>query len=82
MKTVYKTKGVCSREIHLEIEDGIIKDLYFIGGCEGNLKGISKLCKGQNAESIMNLLRGNTCGFKKTSCPDQLSKAIEVALNK
>lgn len=80
MKYTYRTKGTCSRDISFTIEDGIISDVKFEGGCNGNLKAISKLVDGKNAKEIADLLRGNTCGFKSTSCADQLSKAIEEAI--
>ena len=80
MKYTYKTKGPCSREIAFEIEDGIISNVRFDGGCNGNLKAISKLVDGKNAKEISDLLKGNTCGFKNTSCADQLARAIEEAL--
>ncbi len=82
MKTVeYKTHGTCSRVIRFTIDDeGRIHDLAFEGGCNGNLKGIGKLCEGQKAEEVMERVRGIKCGLKPTSCPDQLSKAIEEAL--
>ena len=80
MKYTYRTKGTCSREISFDIEDGIISNVRFEGGCNGNLKAISKLVDGKNAAEIADLLRGNTCGFKNTSCADQLSKAIDEAL--
>lgn len=80
MKYTYKTKGTCSSEINFEIEDGIIYNVSFKGGCNGNLKAISKLVEGKAADEISALLRGNTCGFKKTSCADQLSLALEKAM--
>lgn len=80
MKYSYKTKGTCSRAISFDITDGIISDVKFEGGCNGNLKAISKLVDGKNAREISDLLRGNTCGFKDTSCADQLSHAIDEAL--
>ena len=80
MKYTYRTKGTCSREISFDIEDGIISDVKFEGGCNGILKAISKLVNGKNAKEIAELLRGNNCGFKSTSCADQLSKAIEEAI--
>lgn len=76
----YKTKGTCSRNIKLVIEDDIIKDVYFNGGCEGNLKGISSLVIGRNAKEVAKSLKGIDCRGKGTSCPDQLSKAITEAL--
>lgn len=74
----YTPSNVCSNKIIFDITDeGTIKNLTFIGGCNGNLKAIGKLVEGQNAEKIARILSGNTCGYKKTSCADQLSKAIE-----
>ncbi len=80
MKYTYRTKGTCSSTISFDLTDGIISDVSFTGGCNGNLKAISKLVEGKNAEEIMNILRGNTCGPRATSCADQLSRAIEEAL--
>ena len=80
MKYTYKTKGTCSSTISFDLTDGINSDVSFTGGCNGNLKAISKLVEGKNAEEIMNILRGNTCGPRSTSCADQLSRAIEEAL--
>ena len=78
MEYRYKTSGTCSREIIFEIEDGILKNVEFIGGCNGNLKGIGALVEGMEAEDVIERLEGITCGFKSTSCPDQLSKAIRA----
>ncbi len=80
MKYSYKTKGTCSQVINFEIEDGIIKNVSFIGGCNGNLKAVSKLVEGKKASEIADILRGNTCGPRSTSCADQLAKAIDEAL--
>ena len=80
MKFEYRTKGVCSRSIILDIEDGIVKDVEFIGGCNGNLKGICSLVKGLSCEEVTKRLSGIRCGLKPTSCPDQLTKAIDEAL--
>jgi len=77
----YIPKGVCSRKIDYEIEDGIIKSISFTGGCDGNLSGISRLVVGMPAEKVVSLLRGTRCGFKNTSCPDQLASALEKAIN-
>ena len=82
MRFDYKTRGTCSTKIDFELEDGIIKSLSYTGGCNGNLQGISKLAVGQRAEEIIEKLRGIRCGFKDTSCPDQLAKALELALEK
>ncbi len=81
MKHTYKTKGTCSREISFDIdENNIVTNVSFEGGCNGNLKGISALVEGRNAEDVISLLSGITCGFKSTSCPDQLSKALSQTL--
>lgn len=82
MKTTYKTSGTCASHIDIDIEDGIIKSAEFHGGCEGNLEGISKLVVGMDATRARELLRGIKCGRKSTSCPDQLSKAIDSAMEK
>ncbi len=75
-KGSYKPQGVCSRQIDYEIEDGIVTALNFIGGCNGNLSGISRLVVGMPVEKVVKLLSGTTCGFKNTSCPDQLARAL------
>lgn len=80
MKYTYKTKGTCSREIEFELENGIIKNVSFLGGCNGNLKGVSALVEGQKAEDVISRLEGIKCGFKSTSCPDQLAAALKEAL--
>ena len=81
MKFTYNTKGTCSQVIEFEIgDDGIITDVSFKGGCNGNLKAISKLVNGKNAKEIADTLRGNTCGSRSTSCADQLARAIDEAL--
>ena len=74
---VYKTKGVCSTEIHIDMENDIIKNVEFIRGCPGNLFGISSLVKGMEVNEAITKLKGIKCGNKDTSCPDQLSKALE-----
>ena len=76
----YTTQGVCSRFIDFDLEDGIVKNVVFTGGCNGNLKGIAALVEGQPAEDVIKRLTGTKCGFKPTSCPDQLAKALEDAL--
>lgn len=77
----YRTKGVCASMIQFELtEDKKVKNVTFNGGCNGNLKAISKLVEGMEATEVINLLKGNTCGFKSTSCADQLAKALEEAL--
>lgn len=80
MEIKYRTRGVCASEINFTLEDGVIKNLSFRGGCNGNLKAIAKLVEGKNALEVADILEGNTCGFKSTSCADQLSKAIKQAL--
>ncbi len=77
----YKTKGTCSTLIDLDVIDGVVRNVKFTNGCNGNLQGISKLVEGMKAEDAINKLRGIKCGFKPTSCPDQLSYAIEEAMN-
>lgn len=74
---IYKTQGTCSREIRMTIEDGILKDVTFVGGCPGNLLGIKALTKNQPIDTIIEKLKGIRCGMKSTSCPDQLSKALQ-----
>lgn len=82
-KTVdYKTHGTCSRMIHVEIEDGIVRDVKFAGGCNGNTQGVAKLAIGRKADEVVSLLKGTDCGGRGTSCPDQLAKAIEEAMAK
>ncbi len=77
---IYIPKGVCSRQIEVEIKDGLISKLEIIGGCNGNLQGIRKLLLNQPAEPAAELLAGTTCGSKPTSCPDQIAKAIRLCL--
>lgn len=81
MNYKYKTRGTCSREISFELENGIVKNVSFYGGCNGNLKGIAALVEGKKAEEIIPLIKGIKCGFKPTSCPDQLAIALQEALN-
>ena len=80
MTIQYKPKGVCSQLMNVKIEDGIIQDIQVLGGCSGNLQGISKLLPGMKAEDAIERMAGIRCGFKATSCPDQLSKALRAAL--
>lgn len=72
----YKTQGVCSSEIDFEIEDNIIRSVRFIGGCSGNTQGVAALIAGMNIDNAINRLEGIKCGFRPTSCPDQLAKAL------
>lgn len=76
----YIPRGVCSQRMIIELEDGIIKNVRVIGGCNGNLQGISRLVEGMSAREAIEKLKGIRCGFKSTSCPDQLSIALEQAL--
>ena len=76
----FRTQGVCSQKITFSLENGIVSDVTFFGGCNGNLKGIAKLVDGMKAEDVIARIKGTTCGFKRTSCPDQLAKALEEAL--
>lgn len=74
----YRTSGTCSSRITLTLDDNdVIHNVVFTGGCNGNLKAISKLVEGKNKDEIIQLLKGNTCGYKNTSCADQLAKALE-----
>ena len=81
MQYEYRTKGTCSQRILFDIENGIVKNVQFIGGCNGNLQGISKLVEGLDAETVISKIEGIHCGVKPTSCPDQLAKALKEALN-
>lgn len=78
---VYKTFGVCSRKITFEIIDGILHNVRFQGGCNGNTQGVSRLCEGMEAETVIERLRGVDCGGRGTSCPDQLARAVRSALD-
>lgn len=80
MTYTYRPQGTCSRQMKLELEDGTIKSLEVIGGCDGNLQGISRLVVGMKAEEAIERLQGVRCGYKPTSCPDQLSVALKQAL--
>lgn len=76
----YKTTGTCSTRIDLDVVDGIVRNVKFTNGCNGNLQGIARLVEGMRGEDAIEKLRGIKCGFKNTSCPDQLSYAIEEAM--
>ena len=82
MTYTYRTSGVCSSEIRFDLENGVVHNVAFTGGCNGNLKAISKLVEGKQADEIISLLRGNTCGWKTTSCADQLAIALSMAKEK
>ena len=77
MQYEYTTKGTCSRSILFEIEDGKLKNVQYIGGCNGNLKGIGALVEGMDVDAVIERLEGITCGGKPTSCPDQLATALK-----
>ena len=73
----YKTEGTCSQLIEIELKDGVIDSVKFTGGCNGNLQGVSALVKGMKPEDVIARCKGIHCGFKSTSCPDQLARALE-----
>lgn len=75
----YIPRGVCSRQISVELDGDTVKNVSFVGGCDGNLKGISKLVRGMKVDDVVRLLEGNTCGRRPTSCPDQLTRALREA---
>lgn len=79
---IYKTKGTCSTMIDVELKDGVIDSVKFTRGCNGNLQGISALVKGMKPEEAISRLKGIRCGFKPTSCPDQLAHALEEMIAK
>ena len=81
MAYIYRTKGTCSSEIEVELDGNVLKSVKFYGGCHGNLQGISKLVVGMTVEDITEKLAGIRCGFKRTSCPDQLVQAVNEAYN-
>ena len=81
MQYEYKTKGTCSRSILFDIEDGKVKNVQFIGGCNGNLKGIGALVEGMEVQDVISRVEGIQCGMKSTSCPDQLAQALKEAVN-
>lgn len=82
MNYQYKTSGTCSQLINFELNDGIVSNVSFVSGCNGNLQGIGKLVEGQKAEDVIAKLEGIRCGYKSTSCPDQLAKALKEALGR
>lgn len=81
MKVCYKTQGTCSSLIEAEVENGIVTDIHFTGGCNGNLQGISSLVKGMAVDEVIARLEGIRCGSRPTSCPDQLCKALRSVQN-
>lgn len=78
----YRPSGVCSQLIKVDVEDNIIKNVEFVGGCAGNTQGIASLVKGMDVDDAISRIEGITCGFKSTSCPDQLAKALRQAVGK
>ena len=82
MQYEYKTKGTCSQKIFFDIEDGILKNVQFLGGCNGNLKGICSLVEGMDVQEVISRIEGIRCGMKSTSCPDQLAQALSAYLEK
>ena len=81
MQYQYKTKGTCSQQILFEIEDNKLTNVQYIGGCNGNLKGIAALVEGMDVDEVIARLEGTKCGMKDTSCPDQLARALKEAKN-
>lgn len=77
----YKTKGTCSQRILFDVENGKVKNVQFIGGCNGNLKGIAALVEGMDIDDVIARVQGVKCGMKATSCPDQLAQALIAAKN-
>ena len=73
----YKTKGVCSREINFEVEDNKVKNVQFVGGCSGNTQGVARLIDGMDIDEAISRIEGIQCGFRPTSCPDQLAQALK-----
>lgn len=76
----YKTQGTCSQAINFDIEDGIVKNVQFIGGCNGNTQGVGALVEGMKVEDVISRLKGIKCGMRGTSCPDQLARALEQVI--
>ncbi len=81
MKYTYRTNGVCAMEINFNLDGDVVSDVSFLGGCNGNLKAVSKLVDGMTVEQIEEKLKGNTCGPRPTSCADQLARAVREAYN-
>ena len=80
MKYQYSTQGTCSYQIELDVEDSVIKDIQFYGGCDGNLQGICSLVRGMKVEDVLPKIEGIRCGMKTTSCPDQLACALRQVM--
>ena len=79
MQYEYQTNGTCSRSILFDVEDGKVKNVQFVGGCNGNLKGIGSLVEGMDIDEVISKVEGIHCGMKSTSCPDQLAQALKMA---
>lgn len=79
MKYTYRTQGTCSRQIEIELNGDVIENIEFVGGCNGNLKGIASIVKGMKIDDVIDKCSGITCGTRPTSCPDQLAKALKEA---
>ncbi|MBR4579272.1 MAG: TIGR03905 family TSCPD domain-containing protein [Oscillospiraceae bacterium] len=73
----YKTRGTCSREIHFDVVDGKVHNIHFVDGCNGNTQGVAALAEGMDVDEVIARLKGIRCGFRPTSCPDQLARALE-----
>ncbi len=82
MNYKFRTSGVCSRSVSFDLEGDTVKNVSYEGGCNGNLQAIARLVEGKNAKDVIDIFAGIRCGYKPTSCPDQLSKALECALEK
>ncbi len=80
MHITYNTKGICASKVEFDVEDGVIKNIAFVGGCDGNHKGLAALAEGMTPEEAAKRMRGITCGPRSTSCPDQLAEALEEFL--
>lgn len=81
MQYKFTPQGVCSMGITFDMENDIVTNVKFLGGCAGNTQGVARLCEGRDANELVEILKGIRCGYKETSCPDQLARAIEAALN-
>ena len=77
---VYQTKGVCASQISFDVEDGLVKNVKFLGGCSGNTQGVATLVEGMPVQEVIKRLEGIRCGFKPSSCPDQLAQALKETL--
>lgn len=82
MKTVYQTEGTCCKQIELEVDGDVVKSVRFLGGCHGNLQGIARLVEGMPVSDVVSRLSGIRCGMKLTSCPDQLTLALQQAVSR